>query len=134
MFKKEKIQLVALRFFSVMLVLVLSGCASSRETKQSSIITPQEVHALMTSDTPFVLLDVRNQDEFEEKHLPGALLIPVTDISARIEQEIPDKETFIIIYCRSGRRSADAALMLVELGYLHVYDLGGINDWPFETE
>ena len=61
------------------------------------------------------------------------VLIPVDELSERAEREFPDQRSLILVYCRSGRRSEQAARMLVEMGYNHVYDFGGINDWPYET-
>ena len=81
----------------------------------------------------FFLLDVRTEAEYQEKHIPGAVLIPVDELSERAEREFPDQRSLILVYCRSGRRSEQAARMLVEMGYNHVYDFGGINDWPYET-
>ena len=95
-------------------------------------LTPSEAQAVMASDASFVLLDVREASEFEEGHIPGAVLIPLNTLGERAPLEILDKDTQIIVYCRSGRRSAEAAQLLTELGFQHVFDLGGILDWPYE--
>lgn len=86
-----------------------------------------------TGGGAYILLDVRTEQEYKEKRIPGAILIPDYELAARAEAELPDKRQVIFIYCRSGRRSEAAAKKLVELGYNHVYDFGGINDWPYET-
>ena len=78
----------------------------------------------------FILLDVRTPEEYEEGHIQGALLIPEHELAEKATEMLPDLETPIFVYCRSGRRSALAAKTLVDLGYLQVYDFGGINDWP----
>lgn len=76
-----------------------------------------------------IILDVRTQPEFDEEHIPNAVLLPGNEIAQRAEQVLPDKEQTILVYCRSGRRSALAAKELVDLGYTNVYDFGGILDW-----
>lgn len=85
-----------------------------------------------TEDSTYVLLDVRTEQEFKEKHIPESLLIPDYELAERAEAELPDKRQVIFVYCRSGRRSETAAKELVAMGYNHVYDIGGIIDWPYE--
>ncbi len=100
-------------------------------------IAPDEVVALRGAGEKFVLLDVRTPEEHAAKRIPGSLLLPVEpvdEVTPMAKTFIPNKKTMIVVYCRSGRRSADAAKILVGLGYSNVRDLGGINDWPFETE
>ena len=81
----------------------------------------------------FILLDVRTEEEYRESRIPGALLIPDYEIKDRAENELPDKTKIIFVYCRSGRRSSNAARELANLGYVNVYDMGGIANWPYET-
>ncbi|MFV0497019.1 MAG: redoxin domain-containing protein [Candidatus Fimivivens sp.] len=88
---------------------------------------------LEMEDRSYVLLDVRTQEEYQEKHIPGAVLIPDYELARRAQAELPDKRQVIFVYCRSGRRSEAAAKELVAMGYNHVYDMGGIIDWPYET-
>lgn len=97
-------------------------------------ISPQEAKEQMDSGDGYILLDVRTQPEFDEEHIGGAMLIPDTELSARAEQELTDKDATILVYCRSGRRSELAAKELVNLGYSNVYDFGGIIDWPYDVE
>ena len=96
-------------------------------------ITATEALEMMESGEPFVLLDVRALSEFEEMHIAGAILIPGQELAVRTPAELPDQDVRILVYCRSGRRSADAARILLELGYTNVYDMGGILDWPYEV-
>ncbi|MCL2827282.1 MAG: rhodanese-like domain-containing protein [Oscillospiraceae bacterium] len=96
-------------------------------------ITATEALEMIESGEPFVLLDVRAQSEFEEAHIADAILIPGQDLADRALAELPDKDMRILVYCRSGRRSAEAVWTLLELGYTNVYDLGGILDWPYEV-
>jgi rhodanese-related sulfurtransferase len=88
----------------------------------------------MDTESGYIILDVRTQEEYDEAHIPGAIVIPNTEIEARAESELPDKDQMILVYCRSGRRSKLAADILVELGYTNIYEFGGIIDWPYETE
>lgn len=87
-------------------------------------------------DTQDVLiLDVREQEEYDSGHIPDAVLLPVGTITEETAAEvIPDKETTVLIYCRSGNRSKTAAKTLTELGYTNIYEFGGITTWPYEVE
>lgn len=96
-------------------------------------ITAKEAKEFMYSAEDYVLLDVREEDEFASGHLEGAVLIPYGSIAERAEAELPDKQQTILVYCRSGRRSAIAAESLAKLGYTDVRDFGGIIDWPYEV-
>lgn len=96
-------------------------------------ITAGEAKKKMQDTKDFILLDVRTPEEFSEQHIPGATLIIDSQISAEAGKKLPDKDTLIFVYCRSGRRSAAAAKQLVNMGYTQVYDFGGIIDWPYET-
>ena len=82
----------------------------------------------------YIILDVRTQEEYDQGHIPGAILIPDTEIKAEAENILTDKAQLILVYCRSGRRSKLAAEALVELGYTNIKEFGGIIDWPYETE
>ena len=97
-------------------------------------ITPEEAKKLMDTETDYVILDVRAQYEYDQGHIPGAILIPNTEINTRAESVLTDKDQLILVYCRSGRRSKIAAEALVELGYTNIKEFGGIIDWPYEVE
>ena len=97
-------------------------------------ISGAEAKALMDSESGYIILDVREQDEYNEGHIPGAILIPYGEIADRAEKELPDKDQLILVYCRSGRRSKIAAEELVKLGYTNVKEFGGIIDWEYEIE
>lgn len=97
-------------------------------------ISPKEAKTIMDSDEEYVILDVREQYEFDEGHIPGALLIPYTEIESKAEEMLPEKDKLILVYCRSGRRSKIASESLANLGYTNVYEFGGIIDWPYEIE
>ena len=97
-------------------------------------ITAQEAKNIMDSDIEHVILDTREQDEFDAGHIPGAILIPYTEIENRAGDMLPDKDKLILVYCRSGRRSKIASESLSKLGYSNVKEFGGIIDWPYEVE
>lgn len=96
-------------------------------------ITQPEAKKIMDSGEDYILLDVREMEEFDEGHIEGALLIPYTEIEEKAEEMLPDKNAQILVYCRSGRRSKIAAGTLAELGYTNVKEFGGIIDWEYET-
>jgi len=108
--------------------LVLVNTANSY-VKISPIIAKQ----IMEVSESFLLVDVRTKSEHELERIEGAILVPVTDMERIVEDKIPNKETLIMVYCRSGVRSNNAAEILARLQYHNVYDIGGILDWPFET-
>lgn len=97
-------------------------------------ITAEEAKKIMDAETDYVILDVRTQEEYDQGHIPGAVLIPDYEIEAKAEEVLTDKDQQILVYCRSGRRSKNAAQILVELGYTNIKEFGGILDWPYEVE
>ena len=86
----------------------------------------------MGTEKDYIILDARTQEEFDEGHIDGAILIPEYEVANRAEKELPDKDQLILVYCRSGRRSKIASQALVDLGYTNVKEFGGIIDWPYE--
>ena len=96
-------------------------------------ITPAEAKEIMDESDGYVILDVRTQEEYDEAHIDGAILIPDYEIAVKAESVLKDKDQLILVYCRSGRRSKLAAAALVKLGYTNVKEFGGIIDWPYET-
>jgi phage shock protein E len=115
---------------TMMIVLLLAGCTSSSYKK----ITAQQGREMLQSDSSVILLDVRTVEENKEMRIPNSLLIPLDTLKARAEVLMSDKNATIIVYCRSGNRSKEAADILIELGFKNVLDMGGIIDWPYETE
>lgn len=97
-------------------------------------ITAEEAKKIMDSGEEHIILDTREQDEFDEGHIPGAILIPYTEIENKAIEMMPYKDKLILAYCRSGRRSKIAAEALSKLGYTNVKEFGGIIDWPYEVE
>ena len=95
-------------------------------------ITALEAKEIMDSED-VIILDVRSRDEYEKEHIQNAVSLPSTEIESLAEEMLPDKNTTILIYCKTGKKSAEAAEKLVKMGYTRVYDFGGIEDWPYQT-
>ncbi|MBR1689547.1 MAG: rhodanese-like domain-containing protein [Oscillibacter sp.] len=95
-------------------------------------LSPEEAKRRLEEDDTILLLDVRTQKEYDGGHIPGAVCLPNEEIKAEMPVAF-DQGAEIIVYCRSGRRSAQAAEKLRRMGYTNVWDLGGILDWPYET-
>lgn len=116
------------------LLILLAGCGGSTDAAGYQIITPEAAYEQLADDETIVLLDVRTESEYQEKHIPGSVLLPLDTLAEQAAEILPDQEATIFVYCRSGNRSKTAANQLLEAGYTNVYDLGGINNWPYETE
>ena len=130
-------KLLVLVLLPLMLV-IFASCTqaekeNTRETTDYLNISAQEAKKIMDSETGYVILDVRTEEEFAEGHIPGAILIPDYEIETKAEQILTDKNQLILVYCRSGRRSKIASEALVSLGYTNIREFGGIIDWPYET-
>lgn len=95
-------------------------------------ITAKEAKRLMDTESNYIILDTRTEEEFAEGHIKNAVLIPHDEIVDRAEKELTDKEQLILVYCRSGNRSKKASQNLAELGYTNVKEFGGIKDWQYE--
>jgi len=118
--------------------LSLAGCSpvQSESDKKSTYqtITSETAKKRLDNEKAIILLDVRSEAEYAEKHIPGSLLIPAETIETQATEKLKDKDAVIFVYCRSGNRSAIAAQALANMNYTNVHDLGGINSWPYETE
>lgn len=122
--------------FLLLLVFMLAGCSASPDSQNSGYrqITMDEAVTLMEEETDYIILDVRTPEEFKEGHIPDAVNVPNETIDEEEISELPDKEQMILVYCRSGNRSKQAAEKLAALGYTNIIEFGGINDWIGETE
>ena len=140
-----------------MSIMILSACDSNQENNETNnlsqesnqpadvsqtdnqqaatyeCITQEEAHALMEDGTDCIILDVRTQEEFDEKHILNAICIPNETIGTEPPAELPDKEQLILVYCRSGNRSKQASEKLAAMGYTNIKEFGGINTWTGAT-
>ena len=125
--------------FLVAVLFFLTGCASRGQVMDGEgmfnsymQISQEQAKEMMAKDDGHVVVDVRRQDEYDVGHIPGAILIPNESIDKDQPEELPDLNQIILIYCRSGNRSKQAAQKLFDMGYRNIYEFGGIIDWPGE--
>lgn len=118
---------------------LISGCTDNTSTaeipdeKNGYIqIDAEKAAEIMTGEDDYVILDVRRQDEYDSGHIPGAILIPNEEIGSEMPEKLPNLDQIILVYCRTGRRSKEAAEKLSAIGYKKIYEFGGIVDWPGE--
>ncbi len=118
----------------ISLLFLLAGCSGAEADRSYEQITQEKAKEMMdTQDV--IVLDVREQDEYDSGHIPGAVLLPVGTIDEDTAGKvIPEKDSTVLVYCRSGNRSKAASDTLVKLGYTKVYEFGGINTWPYDIE
>jgi phage shock protein E len=133
-----KTKLLSVVLAAVLLLFAFAGCAAENSQEESEgpmyqKITAAEAKERMEDNPDAIILDVRTREEYEAGHIEGAVLLPNESIGADLPKELPGLDAEILIYCRSGNRSAQAAKKLVDLGYTNVFDFGGIIDWPYGT-
>lgn len=109
-----------------------NSAAAAGENYQN--ITAAQVKARLDKGDMLTVIDVRTKEEYASGHVPGSILIPFDEIKAKASQLPQDKNTEIVVYCRSGRRSAIAADTLIALGYNRIYDMGAISSWTYGLE
>lgn len=118
----------------LLMAFLLSGCgASNQKANTYRQVSTQDAIDLMAEETDYLILDVRTEQEYEAAHIPGAICIPNETINGEEIAELPDKDQLILVYCRSGNRSKQAAQKLADQGYTNILEFGGINDWTGET-
>ena len=127
-------------FLLLGLLLMLCGCSDTGQVMDGDSmmnsyqqISQEEAKKMMEADDGHVIVDVRRQDEYDAGHIPGAILIPNESIGDTQPKELPDQNQIILIYCRSGNRSKQAAQKLFDMGYTRIYEFGGIIDWTGEV-
>ena len=122
----------------LLLILLLTGCTLTQVMDGDGMVNSYQqidqetAKKMMEADDGHVIVDVRRKDEFDAGHIPGAVLIPNESISDTRPEQLPDLDQIILIYCRSGNRSKQAAQKLFDMGYTNVYEFGGINTWTGE--
>lgn len=114
------------------LALLLAGC-TSLDSAGYTQVSSEKAAQLMADYDDEIVLDVRTPEEYAEAHIPGAINVPNEEIGEEPIAELPDKDQIILVYCRSGNRSKEAAQKLADRGYTNVIEFGGIKDWHGET-
>lgn len=97
-------------------------------------ISMAEAKEIMSTEKDYILLDARTQEEYADGHIPGAICVPNETIGTEPPGQLPDKEQMVLVYCRSGSRSKQAAAKLAAMGYTNIVEFGGIMDWDGEIE
>lgn len=117
-----------------------SGTSGSATTEAPLVvdgyrqINQTTAQKMMEENENYIILDVRTEEEYNDGHIPDAVLLPNESIGETDDIELlPDKDQLIFVYCRSGRRSKEASKKLADLGYTNVYEFGGIIDWAGPT-
>lgn len=119
------------KFFAVLMIFMLAlctGCGGEKVIPYKSL-THEEAIKMIGEKPDVIVLDVRTADEFEKKHIPSAISVPLEELRNGNFSSIPDKNQTILLYCWTGRRAQDSAQILVNKGYKNVYEFGGISDW-----
>ena len=112
--------------------LTMSKEAKNAKKAEYKKITSDEAKKMMETQK-VIVVDVRTLEEYTEGHIPNAISVPLETIENKAEAKLKNKDDLILVYCRSGRRSREAALKLIEKGYTNVIDFGGIKDWNGEV-
>ena len=126
-----------MRIFVIILaiLMIFTGCGGTTTVENNYQQISQEKAKEMMDTQSVLILDVREQNEFDAGHIPGAILLPVGTITKDTAAAvIPELDTVVLVYCRSGNRSKTASQALADLGYTSIYEFGGINTWPYEVE
>ncbi len=122
-----------MKIISIIIAMIfLTGCSQEVNKLSYKQITTEAAVEMMADETNYIILDVRTPEEYAEGHIKSAINIPNETIGDEEVKELPDKEQLIMIYCRSGNRSKQAADKLVKLGYSNIVEFGGINTWTGE--
>lgn len=135
-------RIIASIFAIITMASLITGCAAKNQKTQETTamtgtyqqITQDEAKRIMDTRDDYIIVDARDQYEYDQGHIKDAIVIPYTDIEDMAEQKLPNKEQLILVYCRSGRRSKIAAQSLADMGYTNVKEFGGIIDWQYGVE
>ena len=126
----------------IILTLIIIGVACIMNRKKRNIeneviikhVSMNDIVQIMEENENYIILDVRTQAEYNQGHIPNAICIPNETIDENVVNKLPDKNQMILVYCRSGNRSKQAAEKLKKLGYTNLIEFGGIIDWKGEIE
>ena len=113
-------------------LLLLTGCGAE-DAPTYRQVSSDEAAAMMASESDYLILDVRTREEYEQSHIPGAVCVPNESIGSGELSALPRKDQLILVYCRSGNRSKQAAQKLADAGYTNIVEFGGILSWTGET-
>lgn len=140
MYKKLLVSALAI----ITVVTAFAGCTKKTSTEKTEAtqvnigtyyqISQDEAKRIMDEEENYIIVDAREQYEYDEGHIKGAVVIPYTEIEHVAAEKLPDKDQLILVYCRSGRRSKIAAQSLANMGYTNIKEFGGIIDWKYEIE
>ena len=117
------------KILTVLLGLSLFGCSSKANYHQ---IDGQSALDMMNNETDYIIIDVRTESEYQQGHIKNAINIPNESIDESVSEILTDKDQLLLVYCRSGNRSKQASEKLAKLGYINIYEFGGISDFPGE--
>ncbi|MBR1730352.1 MAG: rhodanese-like domain-containing protein [Selenomonadaceae bacterium] len=121
--------LVTLTLMILVVTMIFTGCGNSYKH-----ISQEEARKMMQTEQNYLIVDVRTKEEYNKKHIPGAVVVPIADIRDGKLDSLPDKNQKLFVYCWTGRRAEDASELLSSRGYQNVYEIGGLVDWTGEIE
>lgn len=131
-------KLLSILLTAGLLAIGITACGRAAKADEKAATSYQKITAgdakAMMDEGSVTIVDVRTAEEYAGGHVPDAVNVPNESIQDAAPDSLPQKDAVLLVYCRSGRRSAEASQKLSGLGYENVYDFGGINDWPYETE
>ena len=114
------------------LMMTFSGCGGTAASYKH--LSADEAIKIMQTEKNILILDVRTREEYDKKHIPNAVLLPIEELRKGNFEPLKDKNQKILIYCWTGRRAEDSAQILADNGYKNVYEFGGLVDWTGEVE
>ena len=126
----------------IILTIIIIGVVCIMNRKERNIeneviikhVSMNDIVQIMEENENYIILDVRTQAEYNQGHIPNAICIPNETIDENVVNKLLDKNQMILVYCRSGNRSKQAAEKLKKLGYTNLIEFGGIIDWKGEIE
>ena len=126
----------------IIAIIIIMGVVFRMNKKEKNIenevvikhVSMNDIVQIMEENENYIILDVRTQSEYNQGHIPNAICIPNETIDENVVNKLSDKNQMILVYCRSGNRSKQAAEKLKKLGYTNLIEFGGIIDWKGEIE
>ena len=124
----------ARKTFAVLMLFLFTICAGCSSAGSYKTINATDAVKMMQTEKDYLIIDVRTQEEYDKKHIPGAVLVPIADLREGKFEKLPNKNQTLLIYCWTGRRAEDSAKLLAENGYTKVYTFGGLVEWNGDLE